>query len=185
MPQYLFRRTTSTSSKVEGDAPLANTPGKTKELKEPQWAPSLNQKPRGKAQMSLMDQEVEREETDVQLALHLSRVEAQKGLEGTHLSQPLEAAEGTRSLPARRSIAPAYGVMTRRPPPPPDSPDIIPDSEPTTSTSASEEVTGSNEEDLASVRSTVQIGSPGSFGKEGNASPVRSHRGTWRNSDGS
>ena len=66
-----------------------------------------------------------------------------------------------------------------------DCPDIIPDSEPTSSTSASEEFTGSSEEDLASVPSTVQIGSPGSSGREGNASPVKFHGGIWRNSDGS
>ena len=68
----------------------------------------------------------------------------------------------------------------------PDSPDLIPDSEPGSSTSASEGETSGCEEDLASVPSTVQIcpsvpGSPG----EGQDSPVLSPGGTWRNLDGS
>ncbi len=52
-----------------------------------------------------------------------------------------------------------------------DSPDLIPDSEPSNSTAASGEETGNNEADLASVPSTVQVGSPGSSG------PVRSSGG--------
>jgi len=39
--------------------------------------------------------------------------------------------------------------------PPSDSPDLIMDSEPSSSTAASREETGNNEEDLASVPSTV------------------------------
>ena len=67
----------------------------------------------------------------------------------------------------------------------PDSLDLIPDSEPNSSTAASGEEVGSSEEDLASVSITVQVGSPESSGMEGNASPVMSPGGTWRNSDGS
>ena len=72
----------------------------------------------------------------------------------------------------------------------PDSPDLIPDSEPNNSTTASGEETGGSEEDLASVPSTVQVGSPeplgpGSSEGDGNASPVRSPGGSWRNQDGS
>ena len=67
----------------------------------------------------------------------------------------------------------------------PDSPDIIPDSEPNNSTAASREEARNSEEDLASVPSTMHVGSPGSSGMEGNASPVRSPGRTWRNSDGS
>jgi len=60
----------------------------------------------------------------------------------------------------------------------PDSPDLIPDSEPNSSTAASREETGNNEDDLASVPSTVHVGSHGSSGREGNASHVRSPGGT-------
>jgi len=67
----------------------------------------------------------------------------------------------------------------------PDSPDLIPDSEPSSSTAASREEIGNNEDELASVPSTVHVGSFGSSGREGNASLVRSPGGTWRNSDGS
>ena len=56
----------------------------------------------------------------------------------------------------------------------PDSLDLISDSEPSRSTAASAEDTGSSEEDLASVLSTVQVGPPGSSGREGNASPINS-----------
>ena len=80
------------------------TQGKSKELQEPRRALALSHDPMGKAQMSLMDQEAKREEADLQLALHLSRVEAQKqGRGGTHLSQQSEATEGTRSLIAGRT----------------------------------------------------------------------------------
>ena len=48
----------------------------TPEHQEPQPAPTRDL--RGKAQMSLTDQAAEKEESDLQLALHLSRVEAQK-----------------------------------------------------------------------------------------------------------
>ena len=62
--------------------------------------------------------------------------------------------------------------------PMPDSPDLIPDLEPNSSTAASREEMGNSEDDLASVPSTVQVGSPGSSGREGNARPVRSPGGT-------
>ena len=55
-----------------------------------------------------------------------------------------------------------------------DSPDLIPDSEPRSSTAAFGEEAGNNEEERASVPSTVHAGSPGSSGREGNASPVKS-----------
>jgi hypothetical protein len=48
-----------------------------------------------------------------------------------------------------------------------DSPKLIPDSEPSSSAAASGEETGNNEEDLASVPSTVQVGLHGSSGREG------------------
>ncbi len=47
----------------------------------------------------------------------------------------------------------------------PDSPDLIPDSEPNSSAAASREEARNNEEDLASVPSTVQVGSPRSSGR--------------------
>ena len=49
----------------------------------------------------------------------------------------------------------------------PDSPDLIPDSEPSNSTAAFAKDTGSSEEDLASVPSTVHVGSLVSSGREG------------------
>ena len=58
--------------------------------------------------------------------------------------------------------------------PMPDSPDLISDSEPICSTAVSGEETGNNEEDLASVPSTVHVGSLGSSGREGNARPIMS-----------
>ena len=69
-------------SEEEGNAPQEETPGKAKELHEPQRAQTLNQDPTGKAHMALMDKELEREEADLQLALPLSGVEAQKQRRG-------------------------------------------------------------------------------------------------------
>ena len=54
--------------------------------------------------------------------------------------------------------------------PPPDSPDLIPDSEPGSSTAAFGEGVGRSEEDLASFPSTVQVGSPETSDMEGDSS---------------
>ena len=72
-------------------------------------------------------------------------------------------------------------------PSPTGPPEIIPDSEPSSS-SAFGETDGSSEEELASVPSTVQVGSPGTTSEEGkdlSARPAKSPGGTWRNPDGS
>jgi len=66
-----------------------------------------------------------------------------------------------------------------------DSPELIPDSEPSSSATASGEEARSSEEDLASVPSTVQVGSPRSSDAERTASPIKSPGGTWINPDGS
>jgi hypothetical protein len=116
--------------------------------------------------MSLRDQAAEKKEADLQLALHLSRVEAQKQRRGgTQLDQQKEAANWIW-------ISTNYGtcrwIDNPNPSPTgplPDSPVLIPDSEPSSSTAASGEETGNSEEDLASVPSTVQVGSPGSSGR--------------------
>ena len=68
--------------------------------------------------------------------------------------------------------------------PRPDSPNLIPDSEPSNSATAPREEASSTEDGLASVPSTVQVGSPRPSDGERNASPARSQGGTWRNSDG-
>jgi hypothetical protein len=60
----------------------------------------------------------------------------------------------------------------------PNSPDLIPDSEPSSSAATSGTEVRSNEEDLASVPSTVQVGSRGTSYREGDSSPVRSPGGT-------
>ncbi len=69
----------------------------------------------------------------------------------------------------------------------PISPDLIPDSEPNNAATASFEEIESGEEDLASVPSTVQVGSPRSTdGKDDpSARSTRSPGGTWRNTYGS
>jgi hypothetical protein len=66
----------------EENAPREKSPGQTGDAQDPQRAPDLSQDPRGKAQMSLTDQEAEREESDLQLVLHLSRAEARIGRKG-------------------------------------------------------------------------------------------------------
>ena len=68
---------------------------------------------------------------------------------------------------------------------PPPFPDFIPDSDPD-STPASGEV-DSSEEDLASVPSTVQVGTPESENLEPRdlSSPRKSPGGSWRSLDGS
>ena len=84
--------------------------------------------------MSLTDQEGEREESDLQLALHLSRVEAQKAKRpltdqevervnrdhqlALRLSQQPEAAEWTRSLTAGHITSRAWIDNPEAPPPP-------------------------------------------------------------------
>ena len=74
-------------------------------------------------------------------------------------------------------------------PSPTGAPEIIPDSGPSSSsaTPASCKTDGCGEEELASVPSTVQVGSPGiSEGGNGlSARPAKSLGGTWRNPDGS
>jgi hypothetical protein len=86
----------------------------------------------------------------------------------------------------------ACGSITHISPPPParslpGSPDLIPDSEPNNSASASGEEVGSSVENLASVPSTVHVGSPGTSDEEVDSSTrlVRFPGGTWRNSNGS
>ena len=124
---------------MEEDASREKFPRQTEDAHEPQRSPALSQDPRGKAQMSLTDQEAEREESDLQLALHLSRVEAQRVRKGEkaqlsltdqeaeraesdlqlalHRSQQSEAAERTRSLTAGQTTTRVDGATTRRPPP--------------------------------------------------------------------
>ena len=62
----------------------------------------------------------------------------------------------------------------------PGSPDLIPDSEPESTASSTHGETRSNEEDLASIPSTVQVGTPGSTDEEDEplARPSRSPGGT-------
>jgi hypothetical protein len=83
----------------EENAPREKSPGQTEDAQEPQRAPTLIQDPRGKAQMSLTDQEAEREESDLQLALDLSRVEAKYGRKGeiAHMSLTDQEAEREES----------------------------------------------------------------------------------------
>ena len=73
----------------EENAPREKSPGLTEDARDPQRAPALSHDPRGKAQMSLTDQEAEREESDLQLALHLSRAKDQNGKKGETTRMPL------------------------------------------------------------------------------------------------
>ena len=63
----------------------------------------------------------------------------------------------------------------------PDSPDLFPESEPSSSVTASRNEAESSEEDLASVPSTVNVGSPGT--SDGERTPNQVHVGalgeTW------
>ena len=138
--------------------------------------------------MPIARQEKEAGEEALRMALHQSREVAQwTSLAGTR--QELRIGRGREA--ARPPTLPVDGSRTHIPPPTTTtttgSPDLIPDSEPSSSASASREEDGSSEEDLASVPSTVQIGSPGSAdGREDFSKRlVRFLGGTWRKPNGS
>ena len=101
----------------EQDAPPERSPRRERESPSPQGAPTLSRNPREKAPMSLQDQEMEREEADLQQALHLSRVEAQKHrTAGTHRGHQKEATDGIMSSTARSTTTLASGSTTRKSP---------------------------------------------------------------------
>jgi hypothetical protein len=102
----------------EEDAPPEGTLEREREFPELHRALVLTRVPREKAPMSLPELEAEAEEAELQLALHMSRAEANKlRREGTQPCQQKEATRRTWISTDRLTISRAGGATTRIPPP--------------------------------------------------------------------